>query len=156
MYEKFTNRARRVVILAQEEARMFSHPSIGTEHVLLGLIREDEGIGAQVLKSAVLKGLGLTLEDVRLRVKEIIGQGQAAPNPGEPIPFSPSGGKVLESANQESVRLGHDRIGTEHILLGLIRDGESVASRILVELGAGLDQIGESTNALVRQYYPAH
>ena len=155
MYEKFTNRARRVVILAQEEARMSGHPSIGTEHVLLGLIREDEGIGAQVLKSEVLKSLGLTVEDVRLRVKEIVGQGQATPSPGEPIPFAPSGGKVLESANQESLRRGHDRIGTEHILLGLIRDGESAASRILVTLGAGLDRIERSTNALVQRYYPA-
>ncbi|MEV4455195.1 Clp protease N-terminal domain-containing protein [Microbispora sp. NPDC049633] len=150
MYEKFTNRARRVVVLAQEEARMFGHPSIGTEHVLLGVLREDEGIGAQVLKS-----LGLTLEDVRLRVKEIVRQGQAGPNPGEPMPFTPSAGEVLASANQESLRRGHDRIGTEHILLGLIRDGESAASRILVTLGAGLDQVERSTNALVQRYYPA-
>ncbi|WP_428834009.1 Clp protease N-terminal domain-containing protein [Microbispora maris] len=83
------------------------------------------------------------------------GHGQAAPNPAEPIPFTPSGGKVLESANQESLGRGHDRIGTEHILLGLIRDGESGAARILVALGAGLDRIERSTNALVQQYYPA-
>ncbi|GGO12448.1 hypothetical protein GCM10010116_25000 [Microbispora rosea subsp. aerata] len=150
MYEKFTTRARRVLILAQEEARAFNHNFIGAEHLLLGLLREDVGIAAQVLK-----GLGLTVEDVRLRVKEIVGEGAAPVNPQEPLSFTSPGAKVLEAANQESLRRGHDRVGTEHLLYGLLHDGDSVACRILVALGATLDQVRRNTDALVQQYYPA-
>ncbi|MEV7801609.1 Clp protease N-terminal domain-containing protein [Microbispora sp. NPDC088329] len=148
MFEKFTDRARQVVVLSQTEARTLDHHSIGAEHILLGLIREDGGIAAQVLKS-----LGLSLEDVRLQVKEATGHGQAAPS-GH-LPFTPAAGAVLQSSDQESLERGHDRIGTEHILLALIRDRESAACRILVTLGADLDQVKQSTDALVRQYYPA-
>src|SRR5947199_3232434 len=131
MFERFTDRARRVVVLAQEEARMLNHNYIGTEHILLGLIHEGEGVAARALES-----LGISLEAVRQQVEDIIGQGQQAPS-GH-IPFTPRANKVLELASQEGLQLGHNYIGTEHILLGLIREGEGVAAQILVKLGADL------------------
>ena len=117
MFERFTDRARRVVVLAQEEARMLNHNYIGTEHILLGLIHEGEGVAAKALES-----LGISLEAVREQVEEIIGQGQQAPS-GH-IPFTPRAKKVLELSLREALQLGHNYIGTEHILLGLIREGE--------------------------------
>ena len=124
MFERFTDRARRVVVLAQEEARMLSHNYIGTEHILLGLIHEGDGIAAKALES-----LGVSLEAVRAQVEEIIGQGQQAPS-GH-IPFTPRAKKVLELSLREALQLGHNYIGTEHILLGLIREGEGVAAQVL-------------------------
>jgi ATP-dependent Clp protease ATP-binding subunit ClpC len=134
MFERFTDRARRVVVLAQEEARMLNHNYIGTEHILLGLIHEGEGVAAKGLES-----LGISLEGVRAQVEEIIGQGQQAPS-GH-IPFTPRAKKVLELSLREALQLGHNYIGTEHILLGLIREGEGVAAQVLVKLGADLNRV---------------
>jgi ClpA/ClpB-like protein/UvrB/UvrC motif-containing protein len=134
MFERFTDRARRVVVLAQEEARMLNHNYIGTEHILLGLIREREGVGARALES-----LGISLDAVRLQVEGIIGRGQEAPS-GH-IPFTPRAKKVLELSLREAVQFGHNYIGTEHILLGLIREGDGVAAQVLVQLGAALDRV---------------
>jgi ATP-dependent Clp protease ATP-binding subunit ClpC len=134
MFERFTDRARRVVVLAQEEARLLNHNYIGTEHLLLGLIHEGEGVAATALES-----LAMSLEAVRGQVEEIIGQGQSAPT-GH-IPFTPRAKKVLELSLREAKQLGHNYIGTEHILLGLIREGEGVAAQVLVKLGAGLDRV---------------
>jgi ATP-dependent Clp protease ATP-binding subunit ClpA len=131
VFERFTDRARRVVVLAQEEARMLNHNYIGTEHVLLGLIHEGEGVAFKSLES-----LGISLEGVRSQVEEIIGHGQQAPT-GH-IPFTPRGKKVLELSLREALQLGHNYIGTEHILLGLIREGEGVGAQVLVALGADL------------------
>jgi ATP-dependent Clp protease ATP-binding subunit ClpC len=133
MFERFTQRARRVVVLAQEEARMLSHNYIGTEHILLGLIREGEGVAAKALES-----LGISLEGVRQQVETIIGRGQQAPS-GH-IPFTPRAKKVLELSLREAQQLGHNYIGTEHILLGLIREGSGVAAQVLVKLGADLNR----------------
>jgi ATP-dependent Clp protease ATP-binding subunit ClpC len=134
VFERFTDRARRVLVLAQEEARLLNHNYIGTEHLLLGLIHEGEGVAATALES-----LGISLEAVRAQVEEIIGQGQSAPT-GH-IPFTPRAKKVLELSLREAKQLGHNYIGTEHILLGLIREGEGVAAQVLVKLGAGLDRV---------------
>jgi ATP-dependent Clp protease ATP-binding subunit ClpC len=134
VFERFTDRARRVLVLAQEEARLLNHNYIGTEHLLLGLIHEGEGVAATALES-----LGMSLEAVRGQVEEIIGQGQSAPT-GH-IPFTPRAKKVLELSLREAKQLGHNYIGTEHILLGLIREGEGVAAQVLVKLGAGLDRV---------------
>jgi len=133
MFERFTDRARRVVVLAQEEARMLQHDYIGTEHILLGLIHEGQGVAARALES-----LGISHEAVRQQVEEIIGQGQQAPS-GH-IPFTPRAKKVLELSLREAIQLGHNYIGTEHILLGLIREGDGVAAQVLVRLGADLDR----------------
>jgi ATP-dependent Clp protease ATP-binding subunit ClpC len=121
MLERFTDRARRVVKLAEEEARRLDHNYIGTEHLLLGLIREGEGVAAKALGS-----LGISLDAVRQQVEEIIGRGQQAPF--DVIPFTPRSKKVLELSLRESQQLGHNYIGTEHILLGLIREGDGVAA----------------------------
>jgi ATP-dependent Clp protease ATP-binding subunit ClpC len=142
MFERFTDRARRVVVLAQEEARMLNHNYIGTEHVLLGLIHEGEGVAAKALDA-----LGIHLEAVRQQVEEIIGQGQQAPS-GH-IPFTPRAKKVLELSLRESLQLGHEYIGTEHILLGLIREGEGVAATVLVRLGGDLKRVRQEVIKLV-------
>jgi ClpA/ClpB-like protein/UvrB/UvrC motif-containing protein len=134
MFERFTDRARRVIVLAQEEARMLSHNYIGTEHILLGLLHEGEGVAAKALES-----LGISLDAVRQQVEEIIGQGQQAPS-GH-IPFTPRAKKVLELTRREADQLGHNYIGTEHILLGLIREGDGVAAQVLVTLGADLNRV---------------
>ena len=134
MFERFTDRARRVVVLAQEEARLLNHNYIGTEHLLLGLIHEGEGVAAKALES-----LGISLEAVRAQVEEIIGQGQSAPT-GH-IPFTPRAKKVLELSLREAIQLNCDYIGTEHILLGVVREGEGVAAQVLVNLGADLDRV---------------
>src|SRR5881398_2429344 len=145
MFERFTDRARRVVVLAQEEARMLSHNYIGTEHILLGLIHEGDGIAAKALES-----LGISLEGVRAQVEEIIGQGQQAPS-GH-IPFTPRAKKVLELSLREALQLGHNYIGTEHILLGLIREGEGVAAQVLVKLGADLNRVRQQVIQLLSGY----
>ena len=142
MFERFTDRARRVVVLAQEEARMLNHNYIGTEHILLGLIHEGEGVAAKALES-----LGISLDAVRQQVEEIIGQGQQAPS-GH-IPFTPRTKKVLELALRESQQLGHNYIGTEHILLGLIREGDGVAAQVLVKLGADLNRVRQQVLQLL-------
>src|SRR5947208_4088837 len=145
MFERFTDRARRVVVLAQEEARMLNHNYIGTEHILLGLIHEGEGVAAKALES-----LGISLEAVRQQVEEIIGQGQAAPT-GH-IPFTPRAKKVLELSLREALQLGHNYIGTEHILLGLIREGEGVAAQVLQKLGADLNRVRQQVIQLLSGY----
>jgi Clp amino terminal domain, pathogenicity island component len=134
MFERFTDRARRVVVLAQEEARLLNHNYIGTEHILLGLIHEGEGVAAKALES-----LGISLEAVRAQVEEIIGQGQSAPT-GH-IPFTPRAKKVLELSLREALQLGHNYIGTEHILLGLLREGQGVGAQVLVKLGGSPDRV---------------
>src|SRR5690242_2080775 len=146
MFERFTDRARRVVVLAQEEARMLNHNYIGTEHILLGLIHEGEGVAAKALES-----LGISLEGVRQQVEEIIGQGQQAPS-GH-IPFTPRAKKVLELSLREALQLGHNYIGTEHILLGLIREGEGVAAQVLVKLGADLNRVRQQVIQLLHGYH---
>ncbi|MDP8956809.1 MAG: ATP-dependent Clp protease ATP-binding subunit [Actinomycetota bacterium] len=145
MFERFTDRARRVVVLAQEEARMLNHNYIGTEHILLGLIHEGEGVAAKALES-----LGISLEAVRSQVEEIIGQGQAAPT-GH-IPFTPRAKMVLELSLREGLQLGHNYIGTEHILLGLIREGEGVAAQVLQKLGADLNRVRQQVIQLLQGY----
>jgi ATP-dependent Clp protease ATP-binding subunit ClpA len=142
MFERFTDRARRVVVLAQEEARMLNHNHIGTEHILLGLIHEGEGVAAKALES-----LGISLEAVRQQVEEIIGQGEDAPQ-GH-IPFTPRAKKVLELSLREASHLGHPYIGTEHILLGLIREGQGVAAQVLVKLGADLNRVRQQVIQLL-------
>ena len=142
MFERFTDRARRVMVLAQEEARMLNHNYIGTEHILLGLIHEGGGVAAKALES-----LGISLDAVRQQVEEIIGQGQQAP-PGH-IPFTPRAKKVLELADRETRALGHAYVGTEHILLGLIREGDGVAAQVLVNLGADLNRVRQQVIQLL-------
>ena len=145
MFERFTDRARRVVVLAQEEARLLNHSYIGTEHILLGLIHEGEGVAAKALES-----LGISLEAVRNQVEEIIGQGGSSPS-GH-IPFTPRAKKVLELSLREALQLGHNYIGTEHILLGLIREGEGVAAQVLVKLGADLSRVRQQVIQLLSGY----
>lgn len=134
MFERFTERARQVIVLAQEEARDLKHNYIGTEHLLLGLLREGEGVAARVLSA-----LDITIEDVRAEVMRIVGEGESE-SQGQ-IPFTPRAKKVLELALREALSLGHNYIGTEHILLGLVRESEGVAARILVDLDADADRI---------------
>jgi len=134
MFERFTDRARRVVVLAQEEARMLDHGYIGTEHLLLGLIHEGEGVAAKTLEA-----MGISLDAVRQQVETTIGRGEEAPS-GH-IPFTPRAKRVLELSLRESGQLGHNYIGTEHILLGLIREGEGVAAQVLVKLGADPNRV---------------
>jgi ATP-dependent Clp protease ATP-binding subunit ClpC len=136
VFERFTERARQVVILAQHEARALKHNYIGTEHILLGLLRDPESLAARVLES-----FDVTVEDVRAQVALIVGYGDEVTT-GQ-IPFTPRATKVLELALRESLSLGHDYIGTEHLLLGLVRENEGVAARILVDLDAGAEKIFE-------------
>ena len=145
MFERFTDRARRVVVLAQEEAKMLNHNYIGTEHILLGLIHEGEGVAAKALES-----LNISLDAVREQVQDIIGQGQQQPT-GH-IPFTPRAKKVLELSLREALQLGHNYIGTEHILLGLIREGEGVAAQVLVKLGADLNRVRQQVIQLLSGY----
>ena len=142
MFQRFTDRARQVVVLAQQEARRLDHNYIGTEHLLLGLISEGNGVAARALES-----LEVSLDAVRQQVEEIIGRGQQAPS-GH-IPFTPRAKKVLELSLREAQQLGHDYIGTEHILLGLIREGDGVAAQVLVRLGAGLNRVREQVTQLL-------
>ena len=146
MFERFTDRARRVVVLAQEEARALGHNYIGTEHILLGILRESDGVGARALES-----VGISLEAVREQVEEMIGQGDPSELPGH-IPFTPRAKKVLELSLREALQLGHNYIGTEHILLGLIREGEGVAAQVLVKLGADLNRMRQQVIQLLHGY----
>jgi ATP-dependent Clp protease ATP-binding subunit ClpA len=134
MFERFTERARQVVVLAQDEARALRHNYIGTEHILLGLLREEEGVAARVLES-----LDITVEEVRAMVASIVGQGEEV-TPGQ-IPFTPRAKKVLELSLREALSLGHNYIGTEHVLLGLARENEGVAARVLLDLDADAEKI---------------
>jgi ATP-dependent Clp protease ATP-binding subunit ClpC len=137
VFERFTERARQAVVLAQEEARDLRHNYIGTEHLLLGLLREEEGVGADVLGD-----LGVSLDDVRAQVAEIIGRGDVVTT-GQ-IPFTPRAKKVLELSLREALTLGHNYIGTEHVLLGIARESDGVAARILLDKGAGADAIRDA------------
>jgi ATP-dependent Clp protease ATP-binding subunit ClpC len=143
MFERFTDRARRVVVLAQEEARRLNHNHIGTEHILLGLVHEGEGVAAKALES-----LGISPETVRQQIEEIIGEGRQAPS-GR-IPYTPRAKKVLELSLREALQLGHNYIGTEHILLGLIREGKGAAAQVLVTLGADLSRVRQQVIQLVQ------
>jgi ATP-dependent Clp protease ATP-binding subunit ClpC len=134
VFERFTERARQVVVLAQDEARALKHNYIGTEHILLGLLREEEGLAARVLES-----LEITVEEVRGAVAQVIGQGEEV-TMGQ-IPFTPRAKKVLELSLKEALAMNHNYIGTEHILLGLVRENEGVAARILAQLGAPADVV---------------
>ena len=145
MFERFTDRARRVIVLAQDEAKLLNHNFIGTEHILLGLIHEGEGVAAKALES-----LGIALEAVRAQVEEIIGQGQQVPT-GH-IPFTPRAKKVLELSLREALQMNHSYIGTEHILLGLIREGEGVAAQVLIKLGADLSRVRSTVLQLITGY----
>jgi ATP-dependent Clp protease ATP-binding subunit ClpC len=145
MFEKFTDRARRVVVLAQDEARDLNHNYIGTEHLLLGLVSEGEGVAV-----AALKSLGISLQTIRQQVEDIIGRGQGSQS-GH-IPFTPRAKKVLELSLREALHLGHNYIGTEHILLGLIHEAEGVAAQVLTGLGANLDVVRREVTRLLRDY----
>ena len=145
MFERFTDRARRVVVLAQEEARMLNHDYIGTEHLLLGLIHEGDGVAYRALSQ-----MGVSLREVRGAIQQMIGEGQRAPT-GH-IPFTPRAKKVLELSLREALQLGHNYIGTEHILLGLVREGEGVAAQVLEKSGATMDRVREAVIALLSGY----
>ena len=144
MFERFTDQAQRVVVAAQDEARKLNHDFIGTEHILLGLTREEQGAAASALQS-----LGISLEAVRQQVEQIIGRGQQAPS-GH-IPFTPRAKKVLEFSLRESQQLRHEHIGAEHILLGLIREGEGIAAQVLARLGADLNRVRQVIDLPDRQ-----
>jgi ATP-dependent Clp protease ATP-binding subunit ClpC len=148
MFERFTDRARRVVVLAQEEARMLDHSYIGTEHILLGLIHEGRGVAARALEA-----LGVSLDQVRGEVEEIIGRGDS-PQSGQ-IPFTPRAKKVLELSLREALQLGHSYIGTEHVLLGLIAEGEGVGAQVLVRQGATSERVRREVAALIEAPQPA-
>ncbi len=142
MFERFTDRARRSLVLAQEEARLLNHGFIGTEHILLGLIHEGDGVAARALAQ-----LEISLEDVRTMVEEVIGLSTTVPV-GSP-PFTPRAKKVLELSLREAIQLGHNYIGTEHMLLGLVQEGEGVAAQVLVSLGADLARVREAVIRLL-------
>jgi ATP-dependent Clp protease ATP-binding subunit ClpC len=146
MFERFTDRARRVVVFAQDEARGLNHNWIGTEHLLLAVIREGHGVGAKALES-----MQISLEATRQQVESIIGRGQNPVGDGH-IPFTPRAKKVLELSLREALDLGHDYIGTEHILLGLIREGDGVAAQVLVKLGADLNRVRQQVTQLLHGY----
>jgi ATP-dependent Clp protease ATP-binding subunit ClpC len=146
MFERFTDRARRVVVLAQEEARKLGHDYVGTEHLLLGLTHE--GVGG--LAAKVLESLGIGPETVRQRVSEVVGQGEQAPS-GH-IPFTEQAKGVLQSALQESRDLGHNYIGTEHLLLGLLREADGVGAQVLTGLGADLNGVRERVVQILDEY----
>jgi ATP-dependent Clp protease ATP-binding subunit ClpC len=149
VFERFTERARRVIILAREEAGRFRHDFVGTEHVLLGLIRDGEGIA-----TAVLQRLGLRLETVKAEVERALAGFPKTLTFGE-VPFTPQAKRVLELSIEEARQLGHNYIGTEHLLLGLMKEGQSIAAKILESLGARLDEVRQETLALLGdQYYP--
>ena len=148
MFERFTDRARRVLVLAQEEARLLEHNYIGTEHILLGLVREGDGVAAKALES-----LDISLEAVRAKVAETLGP--AGPEATGSVPFTPRSKKVLELSLREALRLGHNYIGTEHILLGLVREGEGVAARVLVGMGADLTNVRQKVMELLVVQAPA-
>ena len=142
MFERFTDRSRQVVVLAQEEARAFKHNYIGTEHILLGLLRVEDGLAARVLAM-----IGVTFDAVRTQVAEIVGEGDEAAR-GQ-IPFTPRAKKVLELSLREALAVGHNYIGTEHILLGLVRENDGVAARIMLGLGADSQRVRDEVLAVL-------
>src|SRR5437899_5215717 len=142
MFERFTERARRVIILAQEEAKRLNHSAVGTEHILLGIVREGEGVASKVLES-----LNISPERVRAEIESAIGRGERTPH--EEVTFTPRAKKVLELALDEARRLGHNYIGTEHLLLGLIREGEGVAARVLDSLGVELSKVRTAVEFII-------
>ncbi|PZS12416.1 MAG: hypothetical protein DLM60_22330 [Pseudonocardiales bacterium] len=144
MFKRFTARARRTIVLAQEEARLLQHNYLGTEHLVLGLLAEGDGIGAQALQRA-----GITLESVRAGIEEFVGRGEGAPK-GH-IPFTPRAKEVLKLALSEALELGHNYIGTEHILLGLLQEGEGLGVKVLVAAGAQPDQLRATVLILLDQ-----
>ena len=146
MFQRFTDRARRTIVFAQEEARGLNHNWIGTEHLLLALIREGHGVGAKALES-----MQISLDAARQQVESIIGRGQNPVGDGH-IPFTPRAKKVLELSLREAQQLGHDYIGTEHILLGLIREGDGVAAQVLVNLGSDLNRARQQVIQLLHGY----
>ncbi|KPK38056.1 MAG: NDP-hexose 4-ketoreductase, partial [Omnitrophica WOR_2 bacterium SM23_29] len=148
MFSRFTERARKVIILAKEEAKRFNHDYIGTEHILLGLIKEGEGVAA-----AVLQNLGLSLEAIRLEVEKLVQPGPPTVVSGD-IPFTPKAKKVIELATDEARNLGHNYIGTEHLLLGLLREGEGVASQVLSNLGLDLNRVRQEVMSLLGSSTP--
>jgi ATP-dependent Clp protease ATP-binding subunit ClpA len=148
MFERFTDDARRVVVLAQEEARELGHDYIGTEHLLLGLVRDEDGVGSRALEAC-----GVTLDQVRRDVVELVGEGAGAPS-GH-VPFTPRGKKVLELSLREALQLGHNYIGSEHILLGIIREGEGVAARVLEKLGVTLGGLRQEVIQILAGYTAA-
>jgi len=145
VFERFTDRARRVLVLAQEEARLLNHSFIGTEHILLGLLHEGESVAAQALAS-----LDISLETARHAVDEAIGPAGEAP--GGPPPFTPRAKKVLELSLREAIQLGHNYIGPEHMLLGLVREGEGVGAQVLVTLGADLPRVRQQVVQVLSGY----
>jgi ATP-dependent Clp protease ATP-binding subunit ClpC len=150
MFERFTDRSRKVVVLAQEEARNLSHDHIGPEHILLGLVREGGGVAAKALES-----LEISLETIRERVEGAVGRGGQAP-PSRHIPFTEQAKDLLKNSLRESLDLGHDYIGTEHILLGVFSQGESVAARVLADLGADHDRVRAEVTRLLAEYLRRH
>ena len=142
MFERFNGPARRVVVLAQDEARMVNHHYVGTGHLLLGLLREREEVAARALES-----LGISLEAVRQEIEGIIGRGGQPPS-GQPQ-FTPRAKKALELSLREALQLSHNYIGTEHLLLGLLREGDGVAAQVLVKLGADLDRVRQQVIQLL-------
>ena len=150
MFNRFTERARKVILLAKEEAKRFNHDYIGTEHIMLGLVREGEGVAA-----AVLASLGLSSDKVRMEVEKLVQPGPATIVSGD-IPFTPKAKKVIELAMEEARSLGHNYIGTEHLLLGLIREGEGVASQVLINLGLDLDKVRMEVMSLLGSSIPGY
>src|SRR5512146_592531 len=148
-FDRFNDRAKRVLALAQDEAIRFNHNYIGTEHLLLGLVREGEGVAARVLDS-----LGVELSKVRTAVEFIIGRGDSTTSPSE-ITLSPRTKKVIELAIDEARKLGHSHVGTEHLLLGLVREGEGIASGVLESLGVSLEKVRHQVSATRGQQHPA-
>ncbi len=145
MFERFTERARRVIVLAQTEARMLDHGWIGTEHILLGLLHEGQGVAARALES-----MGISLDEMRLAVEGVIGRGAQPLPESEHIPFTPRSKKVLELSLREARELGHSYIGTEHILLALIHEGDGVAAQVLARAGVDLDRARRRVTELLR------
>ena len=150
MFNRFTERARKVIVYAKEEARRFNHDYIGTEHLLLGLIREGEGVAA-----AVLQKLGLDLETIRLEVEKLVQAGPATQVVGD-IPFTPRSKKALELSAEEARALGHNYIGTEHLLLGLVKEGEGMAYRVLLNLGLDLGKLRNEVMELLGSGIPGY
>ncbi|MFH1655273.1 MAG: Clp protease N-terminal domain-containing protein, partial [Candidatus Omnitrophota bacterium] len=148
MFNRFTERARKVIILAKEEARRFNHDYIGTEHLLLGLVREGEGVAA-----AVLQKMGISLENIRIEIEKLVQPGPTTQVLGD-IPFTPRAKKVLELSAEEARSLGHNYIGTEHLLLGLIKEGEGVASQVLLNLGLDLNKVRNEVMGLLGSATP--
>src|SRR3990167_6150188 len=150
MFNRFTERARKVILLAKEEAKRFNHDYIGTEHILLGLVREGEGVAA-----AVLASFGLSSEKIRIEVEKLVQPGPSTVISGD-LPFTPKAKKVIELAMEEARALGHNYIGTEHLLLGLIKEGEGVASQVLLNSGLELEKVREEVMSLLGSAIPGY